>query len=119
LKEKVDIAFGRLRIRLQAALHAMSALGGKNGHDNFPHLIIKKANDHAVGQYTPQPYNGRVVIIRSSGYFAGLTDPNYGWGDFVREGLEIHQLPMYPKGMLIEPFCQKLAQALKTCLAGA
>jgi len=119
LKEKVDIAFGRLTIRLQAAFHAMCALGGKNQPESFPHLLIKKVNDQAVDRYEPKPYRGRVVIIRSSGHFAGLTDPNYGWGDFVREGLEVHQLPMYPKGMLIEPFCQKLAQTLQVCLQRA
>jgi len=115
LKEKVDIAIGRLSIRLQAALHAMRLLG-KSEPDDFPHLMIKKVNDDAARRYTPRPYTGRVAVIRSKGYFAGLTDPNYGWGKVVREGLEIHQLPMYPKGMLIEPFCRELANTLELCL---
>ena len=115
LKEKVDIAIGRLSIRLQAALRAIRRLG-KAEPDNFPHLMIKEMNDDAAGRYMPHPYAGRVALIRSKGYFAGLADPSYGWGDFVREGLEIRQLPVYPKGMLIEPFCRELANTLEMYL---
>jgi hypothetical protein len=32
-------------------------------------------------------------------------------------GVEIHELPVYPGGMLFEPFVAGLAEKLKTCLA--
>jgi hypothetical protein len=115
VKEKLDIGVGRLSIRLQTALDAIHLLG-KSEPDNFPHLMIKRVNDDAARRYAPRPYAGRVALIRSKGYFAGFNDPNFGWGNLVREGLEIHELPMYPKGMLIEPFCRELANTLEMCL---
>jgi hypothetical protein len=33
--------------------------------------------------------------------------------------LEIHELPVYPKGMLVEPFCRILAETLQNCLQNA
>ena len=59
-----------------------------------------------------------MALIRSKGYFVGFADPAFGWGDVVRGGLEIHELPIRPKGMLIEPFCKMLAQTLTQCLRG-
>ena len=42
-----------------------------------------------------------------------------GWGQIVRDGLEIHELPVFPKGMLVEPFCRSLADSLRLCLQNA
>ena len=56
-------------------------------------------------------------IIRPKGNFLGLTSRSLGWSEVVvGGGLEIHELPVYPKGILVEPFCRLLAEALKLCL---
>ena len=68
-------------------------------------------------EYRPQPYRGRVAVFRPRGFFAGLASPSLGWEGVVTSGLEIHELPVYPKGMLIEPFCRSLAQAIASCLS--
>jgi hypothetical protein len=52
------------------------------------------------------------LIIRPHGHFTGLTSPSLGWDQIVRNGLEIHELPVFPKGMLVEPFCRSLADSL-------
>jgi hypothetical protein len=78
--------------------------------------MIKRVNDDAAAQYLPRPYAGRVAIIRSKGSFVNYDSPDLGWGPFVREGLEIHALEVYQKGMLIEPFCRLLAEKLRLCL---
>jgi hypothetical protein len=70
-------------------------------------------------QYVPRPYSGRVAVIRPKGSFWGLDHPSLGWGEVVRDGLEIREIPVYPKGMLIEPFVQMLAAELKVCLENA
>jgi hypothetical protein len=58
-----------------------------------------------------------VAVIRPKEYFLGFTDPKYGWDQVVNEGLEIYELPVYPKGMLVDPFCRSLAMTLTTLLA--
>jgi len=57
-----------------------------------------------------------VAVIRPKGHFLGLANASFGWSEIVRYGLELHQLPVYPKGMLVEPFCHLLAETLKLCL---
>ncbi|HEX4537863.1 MAG TPA: amino acid adenylation domain-containing protein [Candidatus Acidoferrum sp.] len=116
LSEKMDIALTRLGIRFRAAQSQLRRLAGHASQNGYAHLMIKRVNDEAAAQYLPRPYAGRVAIIRSKGSFINYDSPDLGWGPFVREGLEIHNLAVYQKGMLIEPFCQLLAEKLRLCL---
>jgi len=116
LSEKMDIALTRLGIRFRAAHSHLRRLTGHASQNGYPHLMIKRVNDDAAAQYLPRPYAGRVAIIRSKGSFVNYDSPDLGWGPFVREGLEIHKLAVYQKGMLIEPFCRLLAEKLRLCL---
>jgi amino acid adenylation domain-containing protein len=116
LSEKMDIALTRLGIRFRTAQSQFRRLAGHASQNGYPHLMIKRVNDDAAAQYLPRPYAGRVAIIRSKGSFVNYDSPDLGWGPFVREGLEIHALEVYQKGMLIEPFCRLLAEKLRLCL---
>jgi amino acid adenylation domain-containing protein len=116
LTEKLDTEWTRLSIRLQAILHLFSGVDKQDEAASYPHLKIKQANDQANFDYVPQPYKGRVMVIRPKGCFVGETDPSLGWNNIVPNGLEIHDLPVYPRGILIEPFCRVLAKSLKLCL---
>ncbi len=110
--EKMDTAIARLGIRLRAALHGLLGMGCRRTQDAFPHLKVKKVNDQAAFDYVPQPYDGRVVLIRPTGYFVGQKNYCLGWDCVVRGGLEVHELAVYPKGILVEPFCRQLAETL-------
>jgi amino acid adenylation domain-containing protein len=116
LREKVDIALTRLKIWLQAGGHVLQRACGRKTLNKYPHLVIKKVNDQAALRYVPQPYAGRVAVIRPKGNFLGFTNASLGWSEIVRHDLQVHQLPVYPKGMLVEPFCRVLAETLKLCL---
>lgn len=119
LNEKLDVARVRLAIRLRASYYSLSAWGSSKTQKKYPHLLVKRANDRAVFQYVPRPYCGRVAVMRSKGYFWGLNDPGLGWGSVVRDGLEIREMPVYLRGVLVEPFVRILAQDLKVCLERA
>jgi surfactin family lipopeptide synthetase A len=116
LRQKIAIELTRLQIRLHAGGHALRRVCGWKTQHEYPHLVIKKVNDQAAIRYRPQPYAGRVAVIRPKGSFLGLASASLGWDEIVGANLEVHQLPVYPKGMLIEPFCQVLAETLKRCL---
>ena len=116
LTEKMGVELRRLKIRLQAGYHAFLRMFRQEAPGGYPHPIVKKINDRAALQYMPQPYTGRVAVIRPKAYFLGRTSPNFGWGELVPDKLEVHELPVYPKGMLSEPFCRSLAETLKQCL---
>jgi hypothetical protein len=54
-------------------------------------------------------------VIRSKGAFVGLESPTLGW-DQLATRLQVHEIPVYPKGMLVEPFCRSLADTVQACL---
>ncbi len=45
--------------------------------------------------------------------YAGIKDPQSGWGSLAEGGLDIHELHVYPRTMMVEPFVQDLADKLK------
>jgi thioesterase domain-containing protein len=114
LREKVDIALTRLEIRIRATWRSARQLRATNAHRRDPHLLVKKVNDRAASRYVPKPYGGSVVLIRSKGDFFGLANPSFGWSDVVGSDLVISELPVYPRGMLIEPYCRLLADAIRS-----
>jgi hypothetical protein len=119
LSEKFDISVYRIGIRLRAGYHALRRMAGLEAPNAYPHLRVKKVNDDAADRYVPSAYGGRVAVIRSQGSFLGLGSPTLGWNEVVRGRLEVYELPVYPKGMLIEPFCLSLGETLRLCLRNA
>jgi len=117
LSEKWKVTRERLRIRLEAWVYSVKRRQGSMDGLSYAHLAIKRVNDRAAIHYLPTAYSGRVVLFRPKEYFVGLNDPEFGWGDVLRAGLEVHQLPFYAKGMLVEPFVEVLAEELKLCLS--
>ena len=113
-RDKWSITITRMKMRAEAVSHLVKR-NDAAGH-SYPHLKVKRINDRAADNYMPRPYGGRVAIIRSKGHFAGLASPTLGWEGFVEGGLEIHELPVYPRGMLVDPFSKSLATIIKGCL---
>ena len=116
LGAKFNVELSRIGIKVRAMWDGfVQALSGKKPAP-YPHLLVTKVNDEAADQYRPQPYSGRVSVIRPTGHFLGYGNASCGWDAVVNGGLEVHQLPMYSKGMLVEPFCRLLGDALRTLL---
>ena len=121
--EKSDIAFARLGIRLRVAYSSMQAAIFRRGGDGdmlpgYSHLLVKKVNDQAAAYYLPKPYDAKVALIRPKGHFIGYDSPTLGWDKMIND-LEVHQLSVFPKGMLIEPFCRELAATMSLYLRDA
>lgn len=112
LAEKASVALARFKIRFQSA----GRLSRAEKHTIYPHLRIKHLNDQAQFDYMPRTYRGRVLVVRTKAAFAGEADPHLGWSNYVHDGLHIQELPLYPRGMLVEPFCRKLAETLNRYL---
>lgn len=118
VRQKLDIELARLRVKLR---HTASRFRASSNavQNEYPHLLIKRVNDQASMRYVPSAYEGRVTVIRPKGAFLGLGSPTLGWEGVIRNGLEVYELPVYPKGMLVEPFCRTLAETLQNCLQNA
>lgn len=80
---------------------------------NMREVSVQASNDAACERYLPQPYPGRVLLFKPQVNYDFYPDPNMGWSDLVRGGLEHIELPVNPHAMLVEPFVQTLALELK------
>ena len=69
--------------------------------------------------YHPQPLQVDVALFRCEKQFQGLDDRDMGWRDLVRGHLETVILPVYPGGMLVEPFVGILGNELRKRLIAA
>jgi amino acid adenylation domain-containing protein len=119
VREKSDVALTRLGIRVRALCHALYGRSSPRTQNGYLDVRVKKVNEQAAMQYEPKAYCGRVVLIRPKGSFWGLNDPASGWGEVIRDGLLVREIPVYPKGLLVEPFVKMLAEELTVYLRGA
>ena len=76
-------------------------------------------NDHAAFNYTPRPYPGSITDFRPVKQYRMCDKPELKWDRLAQGGQRIVTLPVYPAGMLVEPFVKHLAEALKKCMDGA
>ncbi|BAY46081.1 amino acid adenylation domain-containing protein [Scytonema sp. HK-05] len=88
------------------------------------HLSIIGANVEAASVYTFQVYPGRMTLLRTEDKnrdeAVGVQyDPQFGWGEVVTGGVDIHHLPGSHLTFLDEPNVGVLAEKLKDCLEKA
>lgn len=80
---------------------------------------IWKLNDLACLHYVPRPFDGVVTDFRPLKQYRVFNQPNAKWAQLARRGQRVVDLPVYPAGMLTEPFVKHLAAALKTAIDDA
>lgn len=73
---------------------------------------IWESNDRACAKYVPRPYAGVVTDFRPQKQYRAFNAPDAKWGQLALDGQEVIMLPVYPGGMLTEPFVRHLAGAL-------
>jgi thioesterase domain-containing protein len=71
-------------------------------------------NDRAALNYVPRPYPGVITDFRPTKQYAEYAGPDVKWDGIAAQ--EVISLPVYPAGMLLEPFVRDLAAALKKCV---
>lgn len=96
-----------------------SKLGHKFHAGNGQHLHLFNlwdVNERATLKYFPKAYPGRITQFSPIKEYARYDAPELGFDKLAAGGVEIHELPVYPAGMLVEPFVQLLAEKLKACI---
>ena len=74
---------------------------------------IWENNDRASLDYVPRPYPGVITDFRPKNQYTRYTESSMRWDELALGGEEIVILPVYPAGMLLEPFVKDLAAALQ------
>ncbi len=80
---------------------------------------IWQANDRANVSYVPKPYPGRIIDVRPKKQYRMFGQDEHKWAELALGGQETIVLPVYPAGMLLEPFVKFLATALKETMDAA
>jgi non-ribosomal peptide synthetase component F len=75
-----------------------------------------KVNDEASLAYIPKPYLGRIADFRPKDQYALYLEPGVNWDGIALGPFDVHYLPVYPAGMLLEPFVKDLAEALQAAI---
>jgi phthiocerol/phenolphthiocerol synthesis type-I polyketide synthase E len=117
--EKVKILWSRIPVWRGMLL-------GKLGENLSPEMSesrilgqIWQANDRAAADYAPEPFAGVVTDFRPKKQYRMLSKPELKWGQLAQGGQEVVVLPVYPAGMLVEPFVKHLAAALRNSIDSA
>jgi len=77
------------------------------------------ANDLACQKYVPKPFAGVVTDFRPLKQYRAFDKPDTKWDRLALQGQTVVVLPVYPAGMLLEPFVKHLAVALRKAIDGA
>jgi phthiocerol/phenolphthiocerol synthesis type-I polyketide synthase E len=77
------------------------------------------ANDLACQKYVPKPFAGVVTDFRPLKQYRAFDKPDTKWDRLALQGQTVVVLPVYPAGMLLEPFVKHLAFALRKAIDGA
>jgi phthiocerol/phenolphthiocerol synthesis type-I polyketide synthase E len=80
---------------------------------------IWQANDKACLAYAPQPLAGELTDFRPMKQYRMFDLPGGKWDQLALGGARVVELPVYPAGMLVEPFVKHLATALRTAIDDA
>jgi thioesterase domain-containing protein/acyl carrier protein len=111
-----------LKNRLPVWWGMILAKFGKNSEQvSGPRVLgqIWQANDVACQNYVPQPFPGVLTDFRPLKQYRSLDKPDAKWERLALQGQNIVVLPVYPAGMLLEPFVKHLATALKQAIDAA
>ena len=113
LKEKLGVLKSRIPV-WQGMLLSRFRNGSSQAVSNS--LLLGKvwqANDRASWNYIPKPYPGVLTDIRPAKQYQVFSKPDLKWDRLAQGGQESIVLPVNPAMMLVEPFVEHLAIALR------
>jgi non-ribosomal peptide synthetase component F/thioesterase domain-containing protein len=113
-REKLKVLRGRLTV-WRGMLAAQQRPAGKQTESSIL-ANLWETNDRASLNYVPRPFRTPVVDFRPRRQYSVYLEPGVNWDGLALGGLEVIDLPVYPAGMLLEPFVEDLAAALRKAL---
>jgi amino acid adenylation domain-containing protein len=116
---KAAVEWSRFKIKNKIRLTQIARKFRKDPETAYKHLMVDKAFDDALIDYIPEPYKGKIAVFIAKERFAGFNDPWFGWKELALGGIDIYELPVAPRGSLVEPYVEVLAEKLTVALEKA
>ncbi len=116
LQEKLQALLNRIPVWRGMLL---AKLAGNSNSARSRSMVLGEiwaGNDQASMEYVPKPYPGVVTDFRPLKQYSIYNRTDLKWEELARGGQKIVQLPVYPAGMLVEPFVKSLAEALREAM---
>jgi phthiocerol/phenolphthiocerol synthesis type-I polyketide synthase E len=119
LKEKIQAVRNRIPVWRGRVINRFA--GNSEVQDSSSRVLGKiwSANDIASVAYIPKPYPGVVTDFRPLRQYSIYKRTDLKWEELAEGGQDVVRLPVYPAGMLLEPFVKVLAEALTERLEAA
>jgi len=119
LREKIGILRSRIPVWEGMLLATFSK--DPNSTASTPLVLgrIWRMNDQACWHYVPRPYPGVLTDFRPSTQYRIFNKPDLKWDRLAQGGQNAVVLPVNPASMLVEPFVEHLAVALRQSIDGA
>ena len=73
---------------------------------------IWERHDEIAELYQPKTYDGKIVLFRPQKDYLRYQDRGFP----ATEEVELHRMPVYPAGMMVDPFVEQLATKFAACL---
>jgi phthiocerol/phenolphthiocerol synthesis type-I polyketide synthase E len=118
VKEKFAVLKSRIPAWRGMLLSRFSRRSPKTVSESLVLGQIWQANDRASWAYLPEPYPGVITDIRPAKQYRIFSKPDLKW-EGLTQGQEVIVLPVYPGSMLVEPFVEHLANALRRSIDAA
>lgn len=119
LKEKGKVARGRTRVWLGGPIsYVHQKFKWEKTEASFL-SDIWKVNDRAAMEYEPRPYAGRAALFLAAKEYAHHLRPGVDISPMITGEYETYRLPVYPAGMMVDPFVQMLGDRLRECITSA
>lgn len=115
--EKVKVLRDRTHVWRGILQSKFSANRGEKKSESRVLGEMWQINDRACVIYQAKPYDGVVTDFRPMRQYAKYRPAEGDWNRLALGGVEVMTLPVYPAGMLLEPFVKHLAEALKATIS--
>lgn len=119
LQEKIAILRSRIPVWRGMLQSKFSKNTGGEASTTLALGRVWQTNDRACWQYEPKPYAGAVTDFRPAKQYRIFNKPELKWDRLAQGGQEVVVLPVNPASMLVEPFVEHLANALRQSIDAA
>lgn len=114
--EKINVLRSRSKIWKGMIFGRLLAKESGNRSESLMLAEMWQINDRACIVYQAKPYEGVVTDFRPMRQYAKYRPAEGDWSHLARD-YEVLTLPVYPAGMLLEPFVKHLAEALQVTIS--
>jgi thioesterase domain-containing protein/acyl carrier protein len=119
LKEKLAVLRNRIPVWQGVLLSRLSKHWQRPVSLSLVLSQVWQANDRASWGYVPKSYAGTITDIRPAKQYRVFSKPGLKWDRLAQGGQEVIVLPVNPASMLVEPFVEHLAAALRRSIDAA